>query len=267
MEVRMPDFGCLYNCGSGASSTQEYHVYPASASTLNLTLPSGLICDKCNQYFSEIENYFTNYHPGSSQRVWDGVITRKGKTPTFTHESGKMTRVDGEDARHISTNLGGVRFERHPNGDYTIVSSYTPQSFDASKISRVLHKIAFETLLYYPIDPNLNPLSDRFLLLRDFVRRPKSSLDFQPFAWMRREEAQEHPCIVSIQDPDTNNVVAEMCEIHFPGIVYIIAYPPWPSPSSLWESIIDANVVNTSGVKSLEPEEIRIPLVLRKNQT
>ena len=262
----MNDSGCIYACGMKSPSTQEYHLYPASASTYKLVIPPGPVCDGCNNYFAaELENHFVQHHPGSSMRVVDGVVTRKGKTPRFTHENGEMTRVDGADSRHVTTQLGDMRFERHPNGDMTIIGSYTPRPFDASIVSRLLHKCAFEVLLGYQDQPELNPRSERFTPLRDYVRRPKSRTDFQPFLWKRRDAKQGPPTFVTLRDPDTNEVIAEVCEVTFPGIAYLVAYPPWPAPELLWSIDPDAHAVRQPGMTTLAPEEIRIPLTQMRN--
>lgn len=253
--------GCIYDCGSNSPSTQEYHLYPASASTMDLTLSPGIVCDKCNSYFSKLEDYFVHHHPGSSMRVWNGVVTRKGKTPEFSHQRGKVTRIDGKGGREIKMQLGAVRFDRHPNGDITIVGSYTPRPFDACKISRVLHKIAFEVLVG-DFGHELSPRDKRFAPLREYVRRPKSATDFQPFAWRRCTDQQAFPQIVTVTDTDSGDWIADMCRLTFPGVEYWTGYPPWPVSGRVWESLQnDATVVSAPGITALDPEELRIPLV------
>lgn len=252
--------GCIYGCGP-APSTQEYHLYPASASKVDVTLPPGVVCDGCNSYFSKLESYFIHHHPGSSMRVWNGVLTKKGKTPKFAHENGELTRVDREEDRQVTTRLGDLRVERHLDGNLTIIGAYNPPPFDASKVSRVLHKIAFEFLVA-DFGQDFGPADDRFVPLREFVRRPKSGLDFQPFAWSRYSGPPRLPSFASATDTDSGEWIADVCLLTFPGIEYWVAYPPWPVPDRLWACFPEGTtVVDSPGMISLKPEELRIPLI------
>ncbi len=249
------DFQCVYDCNSGAPSTDEYHILPYSASTLELTLPAGVVCDKCNNAFAPLESHFTQFHPGSSARVMHVESTRKGKAPSFRHQHGSLTREDREGHREIKTNLNPASFqiELIPGESMQIRGGYTPKPFDATIVSRVLHKIALETLALVN-DPQLDPRAERYKPLRDYVRRPKVG-EFRPFVWLRGDVEQEAPMGITATENSSGRSVS-FCKISFPGILYLVAYPPWPVPDDLWKTLTHGTLVNAPGLIELEPEVI-----------
>lgn len=257
----MSGFRCLYECGSGAASTDEYHVYSRSASTLELTLPPGIVCDACNNYFSQLENHFTQHHPGSSARIFHIDRTRKGKPPKFNHAAGAIECVDDAGLRNMTTKLdpGAMRVEFDPNGDLHFVSSITPHGFDAAIVSRVIHKIAFEGLLFFRDKPELNPTDPRFAPMRDYIRRPASGQTFQPFAWRKLLQSQQQPYILTASDNATGKAV-DFCVVTLPDTEYVIPLPPWPIPEEFWKALGDHTIVSQPGHVALDPQEVRLTL-------
>jgi hypothetical protein len=130
-------------------------------------------------------------------------------------------------------------------------------------ISRVLHKCAFEALTGFPDSPELNPRFVHFAPLREYVRRPKSATEFQPFAWKRHDGRQEPPLFGSMWDRESNEPVADVCQLSFPGVQYVVAYPPWPVTTNVWQVVLENGfqIVDVPGITNLAPEEIRIQLL------
>jgi hypothetical protein len=108
---------CLYGCANGATFKTEYHLLPCSATQFNLVLPPGYVCDKCNNYFSELENYFTHYHPGSSNRLLAINKTRKGKEPVLKATTGDVTRKIHGKSMNLQIPLESLKSETQSNGD------------------------------------------------------------------------------------------------------------------------------------------------------
>jgi hypothetical protein len=74
---------CIFCRASGVSFATDEHVIPESLGGPNdALLPSGLVCDGCQQYFgSKIEGRALHEPPFSVLRAFIGVPTKKGKAP------------------------------------------------------------------------------------------------------------------------------------------------------------------------------------------
>ena len=80
---------CLF-CDSGKSFSTKEHIIPESLGNDDLILERE-VCDKCQNYLSQIENYVLNKTPIGFWRTLMTVKTKKGKLPTvdFTKKSEK----------------------------------------------------------------------------------------------------------------------------------------------------------------------------------
>jgi hypothetical protein len=55
-------------------------------------LPSGTVCDSCNQYFgSKVESHVLQDYPFNVLRLFSGVITKRGRFATVSHPIGKLS--------------------------------------------------------------------------------------------------------------------------------------------------------------------------------
>ena len=186
--------------------------------------------------------------------------TRKGKPPILTHQTGTVTKENGDGESTVNIPLAELRHEFQENGDIHFVGTFDRKPFDATIVSRVLHKIAFETLTAYADDePEFSPWNPRFDPLREYVRRPKVG-EFRPFIWKTGQIQQDLPTVFPVPPTGQGKLLAHLCEMTFPGIAYIVAYPHWPTPQQVWEASCD-NVVLSGGMVQPGPDEIRVTLL------
>ena len=226
-------FKCLYRCGSDSPSTQEYHIYPLSASAINLRLETGVVCDRCNSYFAvKLEQYFIEHHPGASMRMFHVKRTRKGKAFKFRHSSGEVTRKDEDGQSTVRIPLQGLEHRTDENGDIIFRGTYRPKPFDPTRISRVLAKIAMEYLCSFGEGSEVDPSQERFDEFRNYTRRGTSQRKYVWFAWKRTEEPQRLPLLINIQN-EQEAPVAQLCRISLPRVAYLIPLPPFAPPPSL----------------------------------
>jgi len=254
---------CLYKCGSGAPSTQQYHVYPISGSVIDLRLEPGVVCDKCNAYFSKLEKHFLERHPGASVRLIHVRQTRKGKPPKFVSKAGAATRTNDTGTHALTFPVEAVETKTLDNGDILITGFFTPYPFDAVKVSRVLAKIALESLLRLPTQEGLDPYAERFDTIRKYARFGPAELRYLWFAWKRSSERQRLPCVVMVRD-DGAKPIATLSRISLPGIAYLIPLPPLADPATIRKSLDGWNIVDKPGQIEQEPEIIETTLIRGK---
>jgi len=180
---------CIYPCnGDARHSKSKYHIQPFSAGNQTqllspvseYTLPNGLVCDKCNNYFGkEIEHHLTN-HPFIKQyNAFYNRKTRKNKKQAFSsdkikiYQSGKgLLILEGE----ITVNEdGGIRMP--------IPST---NSINHKMISRAIHKIAYECLILdvfnkHGIENVLKvSKSEPYSSIARYIRKPNRD-EFRPY--------------------------------------------------------------------------------------
>jgi hypothetical protein len=74
---------CIF-CSVHGPFTRAEHPIPESLGNDDLTLPMGLVCDSCNQYFgTKLESTILNYPPWSIERVAAAVRTKRGRFAKF----------------------------------------------------------------------------------------------------------------------------------------------------------------------------------------
>jgi len=250
---------CLYECKSRFPSTQKYHVLPFSASALELTLPPGIVCDGCNAFFSKLEKYFVERHPGSSRRLLGVKETRKGKPPVFESQAGVATRKDGPRAATLDIPLNELKYDQLPNGDFLLTGLFKPKPFDSVKIGRLLTKIAVEYLVRFRGEGELDPFEEQFKPLREYARFGPRGLKFLWFAWKRTQEPQQLPRVVRIQEKG-EPAVALLCRISLPGVAYLVPLLPLVAPGAICANLAGWRVVEKAGEVQLEPERIQLIL-------
>ena len=228
----MTENKCLYNCGSTVeSNSDEYHVYPYSASEIEIKLPSGIVCDKCNSYFGrELENDFCHLHPGVAHKVLAVKETRKGKPPTQFLTHGRVKAIDqGDGIRNISYPPKDIQIEIDEGKKFSIKSYFESMPFHSRIISRTLAKMALELQLlsdYKLLDP-YDPIFDSY---KQYIRFDRG--DYIWFAYLAEgiPSIQSNPRIWEARVSDED--IFRGVYIHFPGVIYSIPLPPVPPPCS-----------------------------------
>ena len=250
-------FTCLYKCGSSAPSTQKYHVYPASASTMDLILPTGVVCDKCNSYFSKLEKYFTERHPGASTRLLAVEKTRKGKAPVLFTRTGTAFRKDRDGKQNFTFPLDDLQIRIKQDGNIDIVGETKLSPFDATMISRVLAKIALESLWW--LMSEINPFSEQFDPLRTYARFGKGCQSFIWFAYRLNQQHQLPPHLVPVTDRE-GQCIGKFSLIFFPGIQYLLSLLPIMLPSQL-RGLEEWTLVTTPGMIERKSVDLKVELV------
>ena len=160
---------CLFcNTTSGPFERVE-HIVPESLGNVDDVLPSGAVCDRCNQYFgSKVESPVLARTIVGVLRAAHGVPTKKGRMFTFTCPS---LSIDGDRNGYGSLSLDQslVCFTpTAPSGRYTAVIPQDPD--EDLLLTRLMLKMGLE---YLTTSGFADPLSPRFDAARTFARRPE----------------------------------------------------------------------------------------------
>jgi hypothetical protein len=76
---------CLFCKRDSSASVSEEHIVPESLGNKSLTLPPGVVCDRCNNYFSrEVEKPFLDSEHIKSLRFEQALPSKKGKIPQIS---------------------------------------------------------------------------------------------------------------------------------------------------------------------------------------
>lgn len=161
----------------------EEHIVPESLGNIAYVLPKGIVCDKCNQYFSKLDKYFCHHHLGSGFKLLTKYKTKKGNPPYLPLMSGEMRQ---DENGKIQFKQGMIEGREHEQFSITFYKDeikikanwFLPDS-NPKKISRFLAKAGIETLHF-----KMNEIA--FTTDFDFVRkyaRFGSRQHFVPFLW------------------------------------------------------------------------------------
>lgn len=161
---------CLFCKSSSNSFNSVEHIIPESFGSKKVVLPKGIVCDKCNNYFSvKLEGPLLSHTSFRNIRAWHQVPSKKGKFPTVQgHIGGTDIKIN---LRLTDDNKFDVRFENEQDqkkygqeyigqllsiGQSPLIFT---MDFEQPKkeMSRFLAKMGLEALAY------------RFLGLENFV--------------------------------------------------------------------------------------------------
>lgn len=177
---------CLF-CGPMAASFRKLeHIIPESLGNTEFVLID-TVCDKCNQYFSKLEGYFTHYHLTSPARLVTVRQTKKGKPPSQTLKRGEMRKQPNGKLDFSQPILPGHENEQlqiiFSGNEVTIKGSFILEDADSRKLSRFLAKCGLETLFF-----KKGPLAfeDEFNAVRSYARHARRN-DFVSFLWANKQ--------------------------------------------------------------------------------
>ena len=168
--------------------SQEEHIVPESLGNRTYVLPKGIVCDKCNQYFSKLDRYFCHHHLGSGHKLLKRYKTKKGKPPSMPLEAGEM-RQDETGRIHFQQSLiEGKEQEQFTisflEKDVVIRARWPLPDTDSKKMSRFLAKAGIETLY---LKMNSMVFQPDFDFVRNYARFG-SRQDFVPFLWCNQPQ-------------------------------------------------------------------------------
>jgi len=76
---------CIFCKSYSENSKSVEHIIPETLGSKIIVLPKGLVCDKCNNYFSlKVEKPILNHESIKNIRAWYQIPNKKGKMPTVS---------------------------------------------------------------------------------------------------------------------------------------------------------------------------------------
>lgn len=210
---------CLFCGNEGKSFENIEHIIPESLGNKALVL-AGVVCDKCNSYFSELENYFAHHHLSSAVRLLSVPETKKGKPPMQALESGDARRQDDGKITFKQPFFPGTESEQFSitffAEDVIIKGNYLLPDADAKKLSRLLAKCGLETLYLKKGDIAYSPAFDP---IRRYARYG-DTVPFVPFLWHYQNEKNAELLLAEMTHRSQG--VFFFATIFVPGCVYFV---------------------------------------------
>jgi hypothetical protein len=167
---------CIFCRSPSEYVTSCEHIIPESLGC-NEKLPRGIVCDKCNNYFSsEIDKALQEYHFIGILKALLVAKTKKGKCPTFNLDD---IQIKGEQIGNEF--LTQIHCEKviDDKAHKRVIFKFRRLFPSIQYVSRELYKIVLEMIcLRKGVVEALKPEYDE---LRNYVRRPKPK-EYWPFA-------------------------------------------------------------------------------------
>jgi len=177
---------CIFCKEDSANSKSVEHIVPESLGGTNHTLPVGIVCDKCNNYFShEIEKPFLEEPYIKQLRFEQEIESKKGRIPPITGLLNNQFPVNlGKDVRSNFTGyididdplaLNSILSNNNGTIVYPMLNDNNFLKSDVI-VTRFIGKIAIEALAEriinskYP-DVSLFINDSQYDFLRNHVRR------------------------------------------------------------------------------------------------
>ncbi len=169
---------CLF-CETGKSFTTKEHIIPQSLGNTDLILEKQ-ICDKCQNYLSQIENYVLNKTPIGFWRVLFSTKTKKNKLPfvdftkkderkgIFPDFSDEHDNIQFQSHSDFSTELiASSQSDKHSQNNKNGELKYVITPKVIHEIGRFLGKIGIEIICQ---DNPERARLDEFKSMRRYVR-------------------------------------------------------------------------------------------------
>jgi len=174
---------CIFCRTDSSTSKSREHIIPESLGNTSLVLPPGVVCDKCNNYFSrEVEKPFLESDAVRALRFHQGLESKKGRVPSVTGLITPdvpviVTRIPKYDFTSIK--VPTEAFERlMQSKNVQLIFSAGPEP-DIRVVSRFMAKVALEAMAkrIFEHDGGQDYLCDERQLddLRDHARRGRIS--------------------------------------------------------------------------------------------
>jgi hypothetical protein len=149
---------CIFCKNNSDKSKSIEHIIPESLGNKKATLPKGIVCDSCNNYFArKIEKVLLQTPFYKSLRSRYGIESKKRKIPLDLAYLPNGSEIEVElngfidpDDKTLRFNIPTkVDFNKFLNGE--IKETYIPVSIDLQKsviVSRFLAKVGIEVIAY-----------------------------------------------------------------------------------------------------------------------
>lgn len=142
---------CIFCRMDSAASLSREHIIPESLGNTSLVLPKGVVCDKCNNYFSrEVERPFLESPAIRALRFDQGLESKKGRVPSITglimpDIPAVVTRFPRRDFTSVAVPPETIEIlERSREGTLILPLGGPPP--DAQVVSRFMAKVALEAM-------------------------------------------------------------------------------------------------------------------------
>ncbi len=161
---------CIYCHNDSTNSKNKEHIFPANLG-INETLPIGCVCDKCNNYFAEMDKtvLYNNYI--SLNVIADQIPARNGKP----RES--LGRFE-----HLKNGEFVINYEATllPGMDQVTFKMKQPKEFDEFVFIRGIHKIAFNCFANQFGQKEC--MNSKFHKIAKYIKCPNTGKDLWPYA-------------------------------------------------------------------------------------
>lgn len=211
---------CLFCRDKNNTFQKIEHIIPESLGNKAYVLPKGIVCDKCNQYFSKLENYFCHYHLSSATKLIYLNKTKKGKSPSLPLQKGEVRKERNDRIKFKQSVLQGKEAEQLSitflADDVIIQGSWPLPETDSEKISRFLAKCGIEAL--YLKEGKL-AYEREFDFVRKYARYGGRNV-FIPFLWGKQTQRNIELYICKADSKRKGTFY--FATTFLPGIVYFI---------------------------------------------
>ncbi|MFA5367288.1 MAG: HNH endonuclease [Dehalococcoidia bacterium] len=171
---------CIFCKSDSSASISEEHIVPQSLGNKEHAIPPGIVCDKCNNYFSKLEKKLLEQPYFTSLRFRNRIRSKKNKYP---REKGlllspltpiELTRdSDGKLSIDFENGTDPALFQNIKKGTFITPAIDMPEENDRI-ISRFIGKVGIEYLamILMEKEEGLNEvvIKPELDLLRNYVR-------------------------------------------------------------------------------------------------
>lgn len=133
---------CIYCLASDGGFRSEEHVIPEAFGVDELVL-QGVVCDRCNNQLSSLDQFLAEFEPLSLLRVWNVPLTKRGKFPRSDFGDYSLRKVRPREILVTSrARAGSPAWEELPDGRVRLsLTTETRRPVDARRLGRALFKI------------------------------------------------------------------------------------------------------------------------------
>lgn len=209
------NFKCIFCLSETAEFVTDEHILPESLGGKQL-LPSGLVCDKCQNYFGrEVEKYALAEFPFNEVRLALAIPSKRKKPITIPLKGfGTISSVETSDGTVLSVDLNSGHLILKPVpkslkvGD-TVKFDFKFQIKNKRSVCRTLLKMGLETLVQ---NDRAEAFDSRYDQARRFARCPKKTdgwnyLEFVDWAGLVKllgskrpyKDAAEHVSLATVK--------------------------------------------------------------------
>lgn len=196
------------------------HIIPESLGNNAYTLPKGIVCDTCNQYFSKLDNYFCHYHLTAATKLLFLNNTKKGNPPSLPLQKGEVRKKKDGKIKFNQSILNGMEKEQFSitffANDVRIQGSMILPDAESKKISRFLAKCGIEIVFF---KKGTLAFEKDFDYLREYARYGGKN-HFIPFLWGRQTQYNIELYICKVESKQKG--LFYFGTVFLPGIVYFI---------------------------------------------